>query len=114
MMEMINTFPKNESNFEAAKLSIRRRIESERLLRNGLLMNYEGNFRLGILKDIRQDVYLAADSKSLINIEAFYKDFIQPKSYTMTVLADLKKVKKESLQKYGNVEEINLTTLFGY
>lgn len=114
MMEMVNTFPKNESNFEAAKLSIRRRIESERLMRNGLLMNYEGNFRLGILKDIRQDVYLSAESKSLINIEAFYKDFIQPKNFTMTVLADLKKVNKESLQKYGNVEEINLTTLFGY
>ncbi|MFM2048432.1 MAG: hypothetical protein RI955_980 [Bacteroidota bacterium] len=114
MNELLNDMPQSDKNLSLAKDAIRNQIESERILKTGLLMSYQNNLRLGINYDIRRDAYEKLERLSMTDVAKFHTDEVKNKSYSYCILANSKKVKKEDLEKFGTVTELKMEDIFGY
>ncbi|HET6510784.1 MAG TPA: insulinase family protein [Candidatus Kapabacteria bacterium] len=114
MFELLNDLPKSDPNFSQAKQAILSKIETERTLRENILFAYESAKKLGLNKDIRQDIYAKIPTMSFDDIQAFQKEFIKDKKYTILVLGDKSKVDQSVLAKYGTVKHLTLRDVFGY
>ncbi|MEN9521803.1 MAG: hypothetical protein RL065_180 [Bacteroidota bacterium] len=114
MNELLNDMPQSDKNLSLAKDAIRNQIESERILKTGLLMSYQNNLRLGINYDIRRDAYEKLERLSISDVAKFHTDEIKNKSYSYCVLANSKKISKADLEKFGTVTELKMEDIFGY
>ncbi|MEY2828491.1 MAG: hypothetical protein RIQ33_349 [Bacteroidota bacterium] len=114
MNELLNDMPQSDKNLSLAKDAIRNQIESERILKVGLLMNYQNNLRLGVNHDLRRDAYEKLERFSIDDVAKFHHTEIKNKAYSYCILANSKKVKKEDLEKFGAVTELKMEDIFGY
>jgi predicted Zn-dependent peptidase len=65
MNELLNNMPRADKSFEDARVSLRNQIETERITKMGVLMNYDNALKLGLDHDIRKDVYAGLEKMSL-------------------------------------------------
>jgi predicted Zn-dependent peptidase len=114
MNELFSNMPYSEKAFTDAKEALKNKIESERIRRNNILFTYLSAQKLGLDKDIREDVYHSLNVLDFNAIRAFEEKQIKTVPYTYCVLASSKKVKMEDLQKYGPVTTLTVSQLFGY
>jgi predicted Zn-dependent peptidase len=114
MFELLNDMPKAEKNFTQAKASIKNNLETERIIRDGILFSYEDAKKLGLKEDIRKTVYEQTQAMEYNDLAKFYGEYIKDKPYTMLVLGSKKRLSMEDLAKYGAVKELTLEEIFGY
>lgn len=111
---LLNELPKADENLKNAKESIIKAIESERITKSAILMNYESIQKLGLDTDIRKTVYEKVPSFKFEDVEKFHKNYISNKPKTILVLGSRDKVNLEFLKKYGPIKELTLEEIFGY
>lgn len=114
MMQLIENFPRSEAGFEVARNALVNKLESERITRIGILLNYENAKRKGLDHDLRKDVYEQIQKMTLTDIESFQKEFIKGRKFNVMVIGDGKKLNLKDLAKYGTVKELSLDEIFGY
>lgn len=114
MTSLLENPPKEEKAFEMAKTSLLKKLESERVMRDAVLFNYENALKKGLEKDIRKDIYEAASNMTMDDVMAFHKEFIQGKKYNIAVVGSKDKLKMDVLAKYGEVKQLNVEDLFGF
>jgi predicted Zn-dependent peptidase len=114
MQELLDKLPANEGQFELARQSVRKSIESERITETRLLFSFDALSRLGLNNDIRKDVYAQSTNLKLGDITAFHQANFSRKPYNISIVGSRDRIKAGDLARYGKVQEVPLDVLFGY
>lgn len=114
MEELMNNMPQADPLFETARTSILENINSRRITKGDVLMQYERLKKLGIDKDIRKDVYEQVAKMDFSQIRKFQEEKVKDKPKAILVIGSKDKINMEDLKKYGPVKELSLEELFGY
>ena len=114
MHDVLSHIPKNEDSFENAKRSMMEKMEAERFTKLALLQQYENLRRLGIQKDVREDIYGVIPSLTLSDIQRIRDEKIGDKKFALLVIGSKNKIQMSELAKYGEIEQVTLEDIFGY
>lgn len=114
MNELLTTLPEVQSNLLAARNSLKKDIETERITQDGIIFNYLLAQQKGLTEDIRKKTYAAADNIGIAQLKDFHMKNISGKAYTYCIVANNKKVSDDDMKKYGTLQKLSLEELFGY
>jgi predicted Zn-dependent peptidase len=114
MMDLVNNFPEAPDNFKAAQESVLQGIASERIIKTGILLDYEKAKKLGFDHDIRKDIYTKVPTLTFADIKAFEQKHVKEKQYTVLVIGKKESLDLKTLEKYGKVTFVTLEEIFGY
>lgn len=114
MYDLLVNLPKADPIFSQAKDAIKKKIQSERITRTGILMNYEAARKLGLDYDIRRDVYNTLDKMNFQTIADFQQQYIKDAKYSILILGSKEKIDTNKLKEWGAVTEVSLEEIFGY
>jgi predicted Zn-dependent peptidase len=114
MNELLNHLPVSEQNFQLAKTSEKKDIETQRFTEDGIVFAYLGAKRMGLDYDQRKDEYAQLDNLTMADVAGFHDTELAGKAYTYCVVASDKKVKLDDLKKVGDVKVLTLDEIFGY
>jgi predicted Zn-dependent peptidase len=114
MQEIIERMPISEQQIENARMSILKRIESERITKSNIFFTAKANAERGYDYDMRKDVYEKMKTVSVADLKAFQEKFVKGRNYTIMVLANKSKINQEFLKTLGPIEELTLEEVFGY
>ena len=114
MNELLNNLPEIKSNFDFAKQSIKKDIETERIVQDDIIFDYLRAKDKGLNEDIRHKKYDQVDKITFAQVKAFHAKYLAHKPYTYAIVASEKKVKMDDMEKYGEVKKLNLEEIFGY
>lgn len=114
MNELLNDIPLEKNAFENGREGIQRQIETQRIVRTGVLFSYENARRMGLDQDIRKSIYTHMGKLTLDDVKQFQNTYIKGQPHTLLILGSKKSIDLESLKQYGEVIELSLEDLFGY
>lgn len=115
MLELMNDMPEAEKQFELAKESIIKKINTERITKSSIFWNYLGNKERGINYDIRKDVYSYAQNVKLDQFrDEFFNQHIRGLNYNFLILGNKNALDMKSLSKIGKIHELSLEEVFNY
>ena len=114
MMSLLTDMPLEQKNFDMAKTAILSKIRTERITKFNILRTYSRNQELGIENDIRQMVYNRVGDITLEELSLFQRANIANENYVVLVLGDKNKLDLEVLKQYGEIEYLDMKTIFGY
>jgi len=114
MFGLMNDIPDAEISFEAARESILKNLETERILNNELFWTYLENNDVGIHHDYREDLYNRIRMMTFDEVRDFFASNIKGKKFTVLVIGNRKEIDFDSLRHYGEVTELKLKDIFNY
>ena len=114
LQDLMEKLPQVPLQFENAKNSVLRQIESGRIVRAQIFLNFKNLNRLGIFHDYRENMYQEIEHLSLENLTEFYENNIQNLSYNTAVIGKRENLNRDALRKYGGIIELKLEDIFGY
>lgn len=114
MFGLMNDIPDAEISFEAAKDSILKNLETERIMNNELFWAYLENNDIGIHHDYREDLYNRIQKMTFNEVKEFFSSNIKGKNFTVLVLGNRKEIDFKTLENYGEVKELKLKEIFNY
>ncbi len=114
MNELLNDLPEVKTNIEAARIGIKKDLETERITQDEIMLDYLAARRKGLNRDLRKDMYQAVDRIGYAELKQFHSSNMANKPYTLCVLASEKKLPVEKMAKYGSVTKLTLEQIFGY
>ena len=114
MNELLTNMPIAEVTYNAAKDALKSQLETERINKEDIIFRMESAKKLGLNHDVRKDIYEALDQMSITDLQRFFDQHYKNKTYNYAIIGSADKVKKEDLQKYGNLVEVSLEDIFGY
>lgn len=114
-MEMLlNNMPRIDKNFNDSIENIRKRIQSERIIKTEIFWNRIANADMGIDYDIRKNIYDEVKSITIDKMFEFYNKEVKDKKFVYLIMADKNRIDFKELEKLGKVEELTLEKIFGY
>ena len=111
---LLTTMPESEQQFDAAKFSSLKSIESRRVVGQGIFWTHEALKKLGFDYDVNKDIYSQLETMKLSDVRAFFDSHIKGKTYNYLVIGKRSKVNFDALRKLGKVKELSVKDLFGY
>ncbi|HRK28331.1 MAG TPA: insulinase family protein [Chitinophagales bacterium] len=114
MRNLLNNMPKAEKQFDGARTSVQKQIETERTTKTNIFFSYLRAKDRGLDYDLSQDVYQKAQTMTIDEMEQFFNQHIKGKNYTFLVIGDKTKLNMEYLQSLGEFKELTLEEIFGY
>ncbi|HEV9035205.1 MAG TPA: insulinase family protein, partial [Puia sp.] len=114
MNALLNDLPENEQNFELARTSEKKDIETQRFTEDGIVFAYLSAKEKGLDYDQRKDEYSAIAKLTMDDVKKFHTQELAGKPYTYCVVASDKKIKMDDLKKVGDVKVLTLDEIFGY
>ncbi|MCG2761093.1 MAG: hypothetical protein L6407_07775, partial [Candidatus Delongbacteria bacterium] len=94
--------------------NIRKRIQTERIIKSEIFWSWIRNKDKGIDYDIRETVHNEVKNISMDKLFEFYNNEIKGRKYIYLIMSDKEKVNFDDLNKLGEVEELTLEKIFGY
>ncbi|MBN3035992.1 MAG: insulinase family protein [Bacteroidales bacterium] len=114
MLGLMNDMPRAEKQFELAKESIIKQIDSERIIKTNIFWTYLGNRDKGIDHDIRKDIYDYAHHTDLERFGGFFNEHIRGNHYIFLVMGNRDLLDMNVLSQLGPVTELSLKEVFNY
>lgn len=114
LLELMSAVPRADKQFEQAKLSALKQIETNRTYGQNILAAFEAAQRRGIDYDLNEKIYPEIKDMSFEDLEAFFNDQVKDKTYTYLVIGKKEDMDMEALEKLGTVKELTLEEIFGY
>lgn len=114
LQELLNAMPRANDQFEDAKLSALKRIETGRITKSSIFWTYLSLRKRGIDYDQRKDQYRDIQKLTFEDLEAFFNKHIKGKTYTYYVIGKKDSLDLEALSKLGRVVELSKEELFGF
>jgi hypothetical protein len=114
MNELLNEMPKAEQNFENARNSLMKSIETDRISQDGIINSYLGAKRKGLDRDMRQENYALYRTLQFDDIYKYHQQTLAKQPYTYCVIASDKRINVDDLKKYGELKLVSLEEIFGY
>ncbi len=104
----------NENALATSRKAIINTISTERIKNEQLYFRWLNNKDMGFEGDIRRDLYNAAETGTMDDLQCFYGSYIQGKPYTYLIIGNSKVVDKKVLERLGKVKMLTTEELFGY
>ena len=114
MVELMNDMPESEKQFEDSKLSILKKIETNRITGTSIFWNYETAKNRGLDYDARRKTYEKVKDMSMKDMREFFNEYIKGRNYKYLVIGSGEKVDKNVLTPIGEYRELELEDIFGY
>jgi predicted Zn-dependent peptidase len=114
MRDIMEDMPLSEAQFEQAKLSVLKSIESERITKASVYWTYLSSKDKGVEYDVRKPLYETISKSTLADLKAFHQQYIKGRHFTYLILGDKERIDFAFLKGIGKVKELELGTLFGY
>ncbi len=114
MNELLNELPQSAQRFDLALAGVKKDIETQRVVKDGIIFSYLNDQKKGLNADRRKYIYEGLSKLSMGDVERLHSSDLAHKPYTYCIVASDKKVKKEDMQKIGEVKELSLEDIFGY
>ena len=114
LLELMSNIPRADKQFEGAKLSAMKQIETNRTTGSSILWSYERAQKLGIDYDLNQKIYPQLEGMTFEALQAFFDQNIKGKTYTYVMIGKKSETDFEALKKLGPVKELSLKEVFGY
>ncbi|MDB5253105.1 MAG: insulinase family protein [Flaviaesturariibacter sp.] len=114
MNELINTLPAAQQNFENARTSLAKDIETQRITKDAIIFSYLAAKKLGVSEDRRKAEYDALKKLTLQDLVDYHKNQLSRQPYTYSIVASEKNIKLDDLKKYGELRVLTLPEIFGY
>ncbi len=114
MMGLFNNMPASEMSFNAAKDAIIQRIRTDRTTKTDVLFSYESAMKLKLTTDINKDIYNVVPTLTFNDLKTFQEKYLKNKNFTILILGNKKDLDIKTLEKYGKIEYLNLSDVFGY
>ncbi len=114
MNGLMNMLPESEQTFENSKAAIKNQIQTERIIRTGILFNYETDQQRGINYDLRKDIYDDVSKMTFADIQTFFNTYYKGQPFTCCILGSQKEIDLNKFNQYGAVTQLNLNDIFGY
>jgi len=102
------------AQFEQARISAMKSIESNRVVRSGIFWYYRGLEDRGIDYDLRKETYSGLGKLTFADMESFFKADIAGLKYNYCVIGKKAEMDLTPLKKQGEFKEYSLPELFGY
>lgn len=112
--EIIEQMPRSEEAFNIAKEALLNRLRTERIIKGDVLRAYLNDRDLGLDHDRRQAIYEQVQQLTFDDVEAFHNDRIRNRTYTYSVLGDIRDLDQEKLRSLGPVTVLSQQDIFGY
>jgi predicted Zn-dependent peptidase len=114
MNDLLQNMPVSDSKFESAKAALINQIETERVIKEGIIFTIAGSEKLGLYSDGRKVVYDKVVPMKFEDLNRFYTANYKGKTFTYAIMGSKEKINMTDLKKYGEVKEVTLEELFGY
>lgn len=114
MNELLTDLPESEKIVTVARQNIRKSLETDRVIQDGILFSYLNAKRHGLDYDDRKNTYASVEKLNYADIKNFHDKEIKNKPFTYCVVASDKRVSENDLKKYGDLTKLDLNQLFGY
>lgn len=114
MTDLMNDMPEAEAQFNGARNSLLKKIESERITKTQKFFNYLSAQRRGLDEDLRKDTYKVAKDMTMEDLKKFFNDNIKGNSYTYLIMGKKEDLDMDALKKLGDIEELSLEQIFNY
>ncbi len=114
MNDLLNNMPYSEGMFTGAREAIISGIRTERITKAQILFNYEAAKKMGLTYDLRKDLFKQIPEMSFETIRKFQENNIKGKPFTVLVLGKKELLDTKTLEKYGKIQYLSLSEVFGY
>jgi len=114
MSNLLNSMPKSDIAFGAAKEAILQSIKTDRIDKADILFNYLNAEKFGLKSDIRKEIFSKVTSMSYNDIKAFQDSKIKNKPSSILILGKKDLLDIKTLEKYGTIKYLSLKDVFGY
>ena len=112
MKTILEDMPLSLPQLEQTRLSIIKRIESERIKGSHIFWKYLGNLKRGYRHDIRKDLYLKMQQFNPSELQEFHSIHVKKRNYNLLVLGNRDNIDLEYLSKWGELIELKHEDLF--
>lgn len=114
MDKLLNNMPEVPQQFEGARASVIKTLESDWITGADIYWAYDRALKRGLNYDIRRDVYEKAKNMTIADVHTFFNQHVKGKKYIYLVIGKKEDLNMDALKELGPVEEVDLKTLFGY
>ena len=114
LQELMSHLPQIPLQFEQAKNSVLRQIESGRIVRAQVYLNFKKLNRLGIFHDFREEMYHEIEQLSLEDLTQFYNLNVKSLNYNTALLGKKENLDRQSIAHLGEFTELTLEEIFGF
>jgi predicted Zn-dependent peptidase len=114
LIELMNEMPMAKDQYNMARESIVKKINSERITKERIFWTWLSNSDKGINYDIRKDEYEAAKTMDIDQFASFFNQHIKGQKYTYLILGKKDNLDQKALESLGEVQNLSMEELFGY
>lgn len=114
MDHLLKEMPEVEQKFQEAKVAALKQIEAQRITKSNIFWNYERLKKRGIDYDIRADIYNKIKELTMKDLVDFFNQNIKSQEYSLSVIGSKDAIDFNSLEKFGQVQELEVDYLFNY
>jgi predicted Zn-dependent peptidase len=114
MMGLFNELPKSEKALNTSKEAIISKIRTERITKSNILFNYINAGKLGLTYDVRKDIFEKVPSMTFEDLKNFHDKYIRNQNFNIMVMGKKGELNLDELKKYGAIQSLSLTDIFGY
>ncbi|MAZ01168.1 MAG: peptidase M16 [Flavobacteriales bacterium] len=114
MFDLLNDMPEAKINMENARNGIIQKTNTERITKSKVINQYLKAEKMGLNYDIRKDIYNGVKNFQMNDLVNFHNNYIKNDNYTIMILGNKDALDLEKIKKYGEIEFLTLTDVFGY
>lgn len=114
LLTLMNEMPEAKDQFENAKLSALKSLESSRILNDNIFWNYLSLKKQGLNTDTRIALYKDIKLMTLDDLKAFFSEHVKGKKYHYSIIGKEENLDFNALSKLGKVQKLTIKDLFGY
>lgn len=114
MNKLLNDMPEVKQQFEGARSSVVKTLESDWITRSDIYGAYDRAKKRGLNYDVRKVIYEKAKTMSLTDVHNFFNLHVKGKKFTYLVIGKKEDIKLDALKAIGPVQELSTKELFGY
>jgi len=114
MRDIIENMPVSEEQIQHAVTAIQKKIETSRIVRDGVYWSFRSNKRKGYAHDLRKDIYEKMKTVSPSDLVTFHEKYIKGRNYTYLILGSRERIDLDLLNAIGPVKEMTVDEVFGH
>lgn len=114
LQHILNDMPVDRRQMENARLSILKKLESDRIVPSKLYWSFRGARLLGYDRDLRRDTYEWLSAATPEDLIEFQQAYVRNRNYTYLILGKPEQLDKGYLESFGSVQELRPEDIFGF
>lgn len=114
MLDVLENIPLKEASLNLNKESIQTSLRSERVTKASVLFSYLTARKKGLNSDIRKLVFEKTPGLTLDDLKRFQETYVKNRKYTLVMIGKKDKINFDALRKFGPVQELKPSDIFGF